>query len=107
MVAARTDPGAYRAICDRHGRAIYAFHRGRTRDHELALDLTAETLAQAWISRTRFRDTTDGSAWPWLLGIARNVLRASGQEAAHRDRRAGPAGRARGARPATRDRHPL
>jgi hypothetical protein len=47
MADARTDPGAYRAICDRHGEAIYAFHRGRTRDHEVALDLTAETLAQA------------------------------------------------------------
>ena len=42
-----------------------------------ASDLTAETFAQAWLSRRRFRDQRDGSALPWLLGIARNVLRDS------------------------------
>ena len=34
-------------------------------------------VRQAWISRERFRDDRDGSALPWLLGIAHNVLRAS------------------------------
>jgi RNA polymerase sigma factor (sigma-70 family) len=38
-------------------------------------DVTAETFAQAWLSRDRFRDDHGGSAVPWLLGIARNVLR--------------------------------
>jgi lactoylglutathione lyase len=42
-----------------------------------AADLTAETFAQAWISRQHFRDDCDGSALPWLLGIGRNVLRES------------------------------
>ena len=40
-----------------------------------ASDLTAETFAQAWLTRDRFRDEHGGSALPWLLGIARNVLR--------------------------------
>jgi RNA polymerase sigma factor (sigma-70 family) len=38
-------------------------------------DLTAETFAQAWLGRDRFRDEHAGSALPWLFGIARNVLR--------------------------------
>jgi RNA polymerase sigma-70 factor (ECF subfamily) len=44
---------------------------------EYAPDLTAEVFAQAWRSRRRFRDEASGSALPWLLGIAHNVLRAS------------------------------
>ena len=39
-----------------------------------ALDLTAETFAQAWLVRARFRDEAGGSAAPWIYGIARNVL---------------------------------
>jgi RNA polymerase sigma factor (sigma-70 family) len=39
-----------------------------------ASDLTAETFARAFLIRDRFRDDHDGSALPWLLGIARNVL---------------------------------
>ena len=37
----------------------------------------AETFAQAWCVRRAFRDEADGSAAPWLYGIARNVLRQS------------------------------
>jgi RNA polymerase sigma-70 factor, ECF subfamily len=36
--------------------------------------VTAEVFARAWLSRRRFRDEGDGSAFPWLYGIARNVL---------------------------------
>lgn len=42
-----------------------------------ASDLTAETFAQAWLCRGSFRDRRDGSALPWLQGIARNVLSQS------------------------------
>lgn len=41
--------------------------------------LTAETFARAWMSRRRFRNQRDGSALPWLFGIAHNVLRESAQ----------------------------
>jgi RNA polymerase sigma-70 factor, ECF subfamily len=44
---------------------------------EHAADLTAEVFARAWLSRKRFRDEVGGSAFPWLLGIARHVLRDS------------------------------
>ena len=40
-----------------------------------ASDLTAETFARAWLSRAPLRDQRDGSLRPWLLGIAKNVLR--------------------------------
>ena len=46
----------------------------RTGSRATALDLTAETFAQAWFVRARFRDETNGSAAPWVYGIARNVL---------------------------------
>jgi RNA polymerase sigma-70 factor (ECF subfamily) len=74
LAAARTDAHAFRDLYDRYAGRIHAFHAGRTRDHELALDLTAETFAQAWLSRRRFEDRAGGSAGPWLYAIARNVL---------------------------------
>jgi RNA polymerase sigma-70 factor (ECF subfamily) len=77
LLAARTDPAAFRALYERHAAAIHGFHLRRAGDREAALDLTAETFAQAWLSRTRFRDRAGGSAMPWLLAIARNVLVSS------------------------------
>jgi RNA polymerase sigma-70 factor (ECF subfamily) len=75
-----SDPAAFAELYRRHSSAVYAwFHR---RLAWAAVDLTAETFAQAWLSRRRFRDEREGSALPWLLGIARNVLR----ESARRDR---------------------
>lgn len=75
--AARKDPAAFRQLYDRYAEAIYAYHLRRAKEAEAANDLTAETFAQAWLSRARFRDQVNGSAAPWLYGIARNVLLAS------------------------------
>lgn len=72
-----SDAGAFRELYDRHAPAIHRFHLGRTRSRDAAIDLTAETFAQAWLSRTRFRDLAGGSAAPWLYAIARHVLVAS------------------------------
>lgn len=77
LAAARTDASAFRQPYDRYAEAIHGFHLARTRQREAALDLTAETFAQAWISRGRFRDLAGGSAGPWLYAIARHVLVAS------------------------------
>jgi RNA polymerase sigma factor (sigma-70 family) len=77
LSAARSDAHAFRELYDRYAEAIHRFHLGRTRAREAALDLTAETFAQAWVSRERFRDLADGSAAPWLFAIARHVLVAS------------------------------
>jgi RNA polymerase sigma-70 factor (ECF subfamily) len=74
---ASRDPQAFRHLYDRHCAQLYGFFLRRTGDHHGALDLTAETFAQAWASRERFADLREGSAAPWLFGIARNVLHRS------------------------------
>lgn len=77
LAAARSDPGAFRELYDRYAEPILGFHLRRCRDEDAAHELTAETFAQAWLARARFRDECAGSAGPWLYGIARNVLLVS------------------------------
>jgi RNA polymerase sigma-70 factor (ECF subfamily) len=77
LAAARSDPGAFRELYDRYAEPILGFHLRRCRDEDAAHELTAETFAQAWLARARFRDECGGSAGPWLYGIARNVLLVS------------------------------
>jgi RNA polymerase sigma factor (sigma-70 family) len=71
--AAEADAAAFGVLYERHALRVYGWSRRRL--EWAASDLTAETFAQAWLSRDRFRDEHGGSALPWLLGIARNVLR--------------------------------
>src|SRR4051795_5393271 len=75
--AAKTDAGAFRELYDRYAEQVHGYHLRRTRDSHAAHDLTAETFAQAWLARRRFRDRAGGSAGPWLFGIARNLLSQS------------------------------
>jgi RNA polymerase sigma-70 factor (ECF subfamily) len=77
LAAARTDASAFRAFYERYAEPVYGYHLRRTRDPEAAQDLTAETFAQAWLGRRRFRDRVGGTAGPWLFAIARNVLVSS------------------------------
>lgn len=58
----------------RHVDAVWSFCRSRA-NAEDAADLTSEVFAQALLSRRRFRYRGHDSARPWLLGIARNLLR--------------------------------
>ena len=74
--AARTDADAFAELYGRHARPIASWFAART-PARMAGELTAETFAQAALSLKRFRDESDGSAAPWLYGIARNVLRRS------------------------------
>jgi RNA polymerase sigma factor (sigma-70 family) len=74
VAAARSDPDAFRELYGRYAERIHGYFARRTREVEAAHDLTAETFAQAWLVRARFRDEAEGSAAPWLFGIARNVL---------------------------------
>src|SRR5215218_7833614 len=74
IAAARSDPDAFAELYRRHARAVHRFFRGRA-PSSVAGELTAETFAQAALSLRRFRDEADGSALPWLYGIARNLLR--------------------------------
>jgi RNA polymerase sigma factor (sigma-70 family) len=75
--AARRDADAFRELYERYAERVCAYHERRCRDADSAHELTAETFAQAWIARHRFRDEAGGSAAPWLFGIARNVLLVS------------------------------
>ena len=74
LCAARNDPDAFAELYGRHARAINGFLRSRAPER-VAGELTAETFAQAALGLKRFRDEADGSALPWLYGIARNLLR--------------------------------
>ena len=73
--AAESEAGAFGELYRRHVPTVHAWFRRRL--EWAASDLTAEAFAQAWLSRRSFRDEADGSALPWLLGIARNVARES------------------------------
>ena len=64
LVAARGDAGAFRELYERYATRIYGYHLRRSNDRSAAHDLTAETFAQAWLARTRFRDEAGGSAVP-------------------------------------------
>ncbi len=57
-----------------HARPILIFLARRTYDPEIALDLTAETFAQAFAGRRRFRGVSDEDVAAWLFAIARHVL---------------------------------
>jgi RNA polymerase sigma factor (sigma-70 family) len=58
----------------RHREELLTFIVRRTSDTEVALDLWAETFAQALASRGRYRGATDEEAGAWLYGIARRQL---------------------------------
>ena len=75
MQAAKVDEGAFAELYGRHVSTVHAWFRRRL--EWAASDLTAETFAQAWLSRGSFRDEAEGSALPWLFGIAHNVARES------------------------------
>jgi RNA polymerase sigma-70 factor (ECF subfamily) len=74
IAASRHDDAAFRELYDRYARLLHAFFARRTRDERIAVELTAETFAQAWLSRKRFKDVAGGTAGPWLFTIARRVL---------------------------------
>lgn len=69
------DADAFALLYDRHVAAVLDWAERRVGDY--AADLTAETFARAWLIRRQYRDHRSESALPWLLGIARNVLRES------------------------------
>jgi RNA polymerase sigma factor (sigma-70 family) len=71
---ARNDADAFAELYRRQAATIERWFRARVPE-SVTVDLTAETFAQAALSLRRFRDLAEGSAAPWLYGIARNLLR--------------------------------
>lgn len=86
----RRDPDAFVLVCRRHATALDGWLTAQVRDAGLARELLAETFSEAWFARGRFSDPGDGSARPWLFGIARNLVRRI-----YRDRAVASRGRAR------------
>ena len=60
----------YRENADR----VLIYLAKRCLDPELALDLMAETFAQAFESRPRYRGKSEAEAAAWIFGIARHQL---------------------------------
>jgi DNA-directed RNA polymerase specialized sigma24 family protein len=71
---AGSDADAFGDFYERYSEEICGYFRRRTADRDTALELTAETFSRAWVARERIEDRHQGSAAPWLFGIARNVL---------------------------------
>lgn len=73
IVLSWDEPEAFGALFERHAEPLLGYFARRTLDPEAAAELTAETFAQAFASRKRFRDRGLGAAG-WLYGIGRHQL---------------------------------
>lgn len=71
---AATDPSAFEAFYRAHAQTLLVFFVRRTLDPHLALELSAETFASAYIKRRQFRGATEDEAASWLFRIAHNQL---------------------------------
>ena len=67
------DPEAFGVFYDRHVRTLLGYFARRTRNPEVAADLTAETFASAIVARRRFRAGPSPPA-AWLYTIASRRL---------------------------------
>ena len=70
----RDDPRAFADFYRWHADGLTGFVVRRVFDVELALELVAETFAQVYFARKRFRGETDAEAKAWLYGIATRQL---------------------------------
>jgi RNA polymerase sigma-70 factor (ECF subfamily) len=70
----RDVPAAFSDVYRLLSEPVLVYLTRRTYDPEIALELTAETFAQAFAHRRRFRGSADGEAAGWIFGIARNLL---------------------------------
>jgi RNA polymerase sigma-70 factor (ECF subfamily) len=64
------------ALYERHREGLLRYFARRTADAEIALDLWAETFAQAVKGRRRYRGSSEENEAAWLYAIARNLLNA-------------------------------
>jgi RNA polymerase sigma factor (sigma-70 family) len=74
------------ALYHQHNRALLRWFARRTADAEVAMDLWAETFAQATLSAPRFRGATPADAAGWLYAIARHQLALYQRKGAAEDR---------------------
>ena len=74
LAAASRDPEAFAVFYADNVRSLLAFFWSRTRDRDVASDLTAETFAAALAGVSRY-DPAKGTPRQWLYGIANNLLK--------------------------------
>jgi RNA polymerase sigma factor (sigma-70 family) len=84
LLSAR-DAMSFEEFYVRHVNTLLGFFARRTRDPELAADLTSETFAAALAGRRRYRPAA-GAASAWLFGIATRKL-ADAQRRGYAERR--------------------
>jgi RNA polymerase sigma-70 factor, ECF subfamily len=73
LLLSKEAPEAFGAFYERHAEALLRFMTRRTLDPEVGAELTAETFAQAFASRERFRDLGHGGTG-WLYAVASHQL---------------------------------
>jgi RNA polymerase sigma-70 factor (ECF subfamily) len=73
IVLSREEPEAFAVVYERHAQGLLSYFARRTLDPEASAELTAETFAEAFASRGRFRDRGAGGSG-WLYGVARHQL---------------------------------
>jgi RNA polymerase sigma factor (sigma-70 family) len=61
-------------LYERENRTVARFFARRVLDGQTALDLTAETFAQGFLSRKRFRGRSEAEQGAWLMVIAQRQL---------------------------------
>jgi len=81
-----TDPAGFEEFYVRHVDMLLGFFARRTRNADMAADLTAETFAAALSARRRYRPE-QGAAVAWLFGIAMKKL-ADAQRRGYAEQRA-------------------
>jgi RNA polymerase sigma-70 factor (ECF subfamily) len=67
------DRDAFARLIERYQRTVFGYLRARLRQGNYAEDLTQEVFLRCYEARARFDETA--LVQPWLLGIARNLLR--------------------------------
>ena len=67
------DRAAFATVIERHQRAVFGYLRARLLQSMDADDMTQEVFLRFYLSQARFDSTA--LVRPWLLGIARNLLR--------------------------------
>jgi RNA polymerase sigma factor (sigma-70 family) len=76
LCAPLTEARGFVALYRRESPMLLTFCARRVLDAETALDLTAETFAQAFRGRRGFKGSTEVQARAWLLTIARRQIAA-------------------------------
>ena len=69
----RGDRSAFALVIERNQRSVYGYLRARLQQASDADDMMQEVFLRFYVSQARFDSTA--LIRPWLLGIARNLLR--------------------------------